>query len=262
MPSSLPGRQPTTTAVGGAKTLHLDHPLALAGPVGGLELLRDHALAGGQPALGAAGRVGVDRRQLGRARVVGALDQLGQALAALREGCLQQLLAARGQQVEGAVDRRGLLGEHVDPRLGRVDPVLERIEDLGPVLPEDHELAVGDVPPGREAELGEVAGERLAVSRLDEHVVPVDEHHGAEPVVLRLVRPLLALGQRLPRQRELGLDGRLQGQGHPAIVVSPGARLREQLRLGPLDPRRASAQRRREGSGGAGSRPTMPTVRS
>ncbi len=49
-----------------------------------------------------------------------------------------------------------------------MDPVLERVEDLGAVVVEDDELSVEHVVAGREVELREVAAERLAAARLDE----------------------------------------------------------------------------------------------
>jgi hypothetical protein len=96
--------------------------------------------------------------------------------------------------------------------------VLERIELLPPVGVEDDQLAVEHVAALGESNLGEVAAQRLAASRLHVDVLAVDVDDRAEPVVLRLVCPALALRQDRARQGELGLDRGLQGQRHVAIV--------------------------------------------
>ena len=70
--------------------------------------------------------------------------------------------------------------------------VLERVEVLVAVVRVDHDLAVEDVAAGREAQLGEVARQRLTAARLDHALVAVDERDGAEAVVLGLVDPVLA----------------------------------------------------------------------
>ena len=128
------------------------------------------------------------------------------------------------EQVERDVPRRRLLREHVDPRLGRVDPLLERAEVLAALGVVDHDLAVDHVPAGREGQLGEVAPERLAAPRLDHRRLFVDEHDRPEPVVLRLVGPLLADRQPGAGAGELGLDRRLQrqtGHGRDAMRCGP-----------------------------------------
>ena len=102
-------------AVGGAQPLDLDHPLALARPVGGVELLRDHALAGLEPGLGLFGRAR-QRGQLDRAGVLffarRARDQRLERSRRSSNGSREQLLVALGEQVEGAEQRRRLLGQH------------------------------------------------------------------------------------------------------------------------------------------------------
>ena len=75
-----------------------------------------------------------------------------------------------------------------------MDALLERLEVLAALRRADDELAVEDVAALGKAQLGEVATERLAVSRLDVDVVPVDEGDGPEAVPLRLVEPAVALG--------------------------------------------------------------------
>ena len=84
------------------QALDLDHRLALAAQVGRVELLRDHALAARQPGLG-LGRVVDERRQLDRAGVVEAAEQLLERRAALgRTGCSSAACVADREQVEGA----------------------------------------------------------------------------------------------------------------------------------------------------------------
>ena len=70
-----------------------------------------------------------------------------------------------------------------------MDALAERVEGAR------DDLAVEDVAPGRELQLGEVAAQRLAVARLQVGLVAVDEGDGAEAVVLGLVGPALALGE-------------------------------------------------------------------
>ena len=91
-----------------------------------------------------------------------------------------------------------------------MDAVLKPVEDLLAVGVEDDELAVEDVAAVGELELREVAAQRLAAARLDVDVVAVDEDDCAEAVPLGLVRPLVALGQCLARERELRLDRGLE----------------------------------------------------
>ena len=163
MPSSLPGRQPITTQSIVALALHLRHPLALAGHVGGVELLRHHALDAAQPLLGLRRRRALSGVS-SRPAVLG--DRL-QPRAPLRQRRLQQRLVALGQQVEDDVAGRDLLREQLDPRLGRVDPFLQRVEFEVAVGVADHQLAVEHPAPRREAQLREVAGQVFAAARLD-----------------------------------------------------------------------------------------------
>src|SRR5262245_19197686 len=100
-----------------------------------------------------------------------------------------------------------------------MEPVLEGVELLASLLFEDDQLPVEHVAALRELHLGEVAPQRLAASRLHVDVVATDEDDRAEAVVLRLVDPVLALRQDLPRERELRLDRRLQREGHGAILM-------------------------------------------
>ncbi len=133
-------------------------------------------------------------------------------------------MVADREQVEGAKDGGRLLGEHAHPRLGRVQAVLEGVEDLDPVLAEDQQLAVDDVAALREDELGKVARQRAAASRLQEELAVVDEGERPEAVVLGLIGPALPRRQGLARERQLRLDRRLEGQRHAtslAFVPAP-----------------------------------------
>ena len=104
--------------------LDLHHPGALAGPVGGVQLLGDHALRALQP------RLGLRAVERARREVERLLDQLLEPLAPARERLVEQHLAVLLEQVEGDEPGRRLLGQPSHARLGRVDALLERVELL------------------------------------------------------------------------------------------------------------------------------------
>jgi hypothetical protein len=87
-----------------------------------------------------------------------------------------------------------------------MEAVLQQVEHLVPVLPDDHQLAVEDVAALRKFDLREVAPQRLAAPRLQVHVIPIDEGECPEAVVLGLVDPALVLRQHLAGERQLRLD--------------------------------------------------------
>ena len=117
-----------------------------------------------------------------------------------------------------------------------------------PCVVEQHDLAVEHVAPLGERQLGEVAGQRLAVARLQVDLVAVDERERAEAVPLRLVDPAVALGQRLLRLRELGEDGRAERQGHaPDPRLRPRGGLGRRARPGGHDASGAGAPQRTRG---------------
>ena len=217
---SVPGPVAADDAVERPAAAHLEHPEALAGDVRGGDLLGDHALGGVEPALGAR-----RRRLLRRQRDRVAADVGEQALergAALGERALEQDVVAIGEQVEGHDRGRRLARQQLDARGRRVDALLQRAEVLAAVARVDHDLAVEHVAARRQRELGEVAIERLAVARLQEHLVAVDERDHPEAVPLRLVHPL-ALGRQLGRGlRELGIDRRRERQRHCASGFGSG----------------------------------------
>ena len=170
---------------------------------------------------------------------------LGQRLEPGRrsaKGSLEQRLVALGQQVEGDVAGGDLLRQQLDPRLGRMDAALQRVELEVALGVANHQLAVQHVAPGGEAQLGEVAGQRFAAARLDVGLVAVDEDDRPEAVQLRLIRPLLAERQLFAGQRQLRLDRRGEGE------ASPLAR-RPALAARPALPRVGDRHRREQGLG-------------
>ena len=113
---------------------------------------------------------------------------------ALRERPLEQRLVVEGEDVEGHERGRRLLGQHRHARRRGVDALLERLEVLAALGGADDELAVQHVAAMWEAELGKVAAEPLAVSRLDVDVVAVHERDGPKAVPLRLEEPAVTIG--------------------------------------------------------------------
>jgi hypothetical protein len=95
-----------------------------------------------------------------------------------------------------------------------VHPLAKGIEVLAPVGTTNDDLAVEHVASGWKHELREVAPERPAVARLEEHLIAVDERKAAKAVELDLVGVLLAHRQLFARDRQLGLDRRREREGH------------------------------------------------
>ena len=184
--------------VGGPGVLDLEHGAAVLG-VRRVERLGDHPVEPGalellEPALRLL------RVLRGPGQVAGALGaQAAQRLlhrrAPLAERPIDVRLVAQGEQVEGDESRRRLLGQHVDPALCWVDPLLEDLE-LQPVTPrritERHEhltvehAPLGQLPLDRLHQLGEVARQGLGVAAGQLHLVAVAEHDAAKPVPLGL----------------------------------------------------------------------------
>ena len=170
---------------------------------------------------------------LGQLRVVGGAGQVARAAQVgepllhhrptLRERAVDVRRVVEREQVEGHEAGRRLLGEHVDPRLRGMDPLLQRLE-LQPLADGDEDLAVEHAPlgqllQGRVHELGEVAGQRLGVATGELHLVAVAEHDRAEAVPLRLeaqATELLRIGHALHGLGEHRLDGWHHGQVHEA----------------------------------------------
>jgi hypothetical protein len=95
-----------------------------------------------------------------------------------------------------------------------MDPLAERVEVLPALRVEQDDLAVEDVAPRRERQLGEVARERPAVARLQVDLAVVHERQRAKPVPLGLVDPARAGRERARRLGELGQDRGCEGQRH------------------------------------------------
>src|SRR5205823_3710153 len=95
----------------------------------------------------------------------------------------QRIVCVR-EQVENDVAGRRLRGEPLDPRGRRVYALPESVEVLVAVCIEHEKLAVEHVASRWRAHLGEVAIERLAAARLQEHVLTVHEREAAETVEL------------------------------------------------------------------------------
>ncbi len=202
-PLGLPRPPAHDDRVDRADPLDLHHADALAGPVRGRRLLGDDALRIVQPVLASA--ASDDGREIEGGWRARRLERG----AALVVGQLEEHLVVAGEQVEREERRRRLLGELRDPRGGRVDALPEGVERPG-----DDDLAVEDAAAVGEPQLGEVAGQRAPVARLELDVVAVHERDGAEAVPLGLVGPAVAVGERGSRARELGQERRVERQGH------------------------------------------------
>jgi hypothetical protein len=129
-------------------------------------------------------------------------------------------VVALGEQVERHEARRRDLGEQRHARGGGVDALLQRLEVRPAPVALDDDLAVQHEPAARQRELREVAGERPAAAGLDQDAVPVDEHDGPEAVELRLVRPVLADGERRGGPGELRRKRRRERQHAPRVQAS------------------------------------------
>jgi hypothetical protein len=141
-----------------------------------------------------------------------------------RVGLVEQQLVVEGEQVEGDEVGRGGLGQQLDPRRGRVDPLGEQLEvepglAVGPV-PADHDQLAVDRAPRRQLSarllhhLGEVAGHRLAAPACQLDLVPVPEDDAPEAVPLGLVGHALGGGQPGHALGQHRLDRRVDRQVH------------------------------------------------
>ena len=213
VPSSLPGRQPTTTASIVRTRLILDMPTRSPGLYGASWRLAITPSAPCEPRLGLVGDLGA-RREVERRG-----DHRLQAVAALGLRQLQQRLVAVRQQVEGDEARRRLLGEHLDARLGGVDALAEGVEVLPAVGVEEDDLPVEHVAALREGQFREIAAQRLPAARLQVYVRAVDEGERAESVPLGLVDPARARRQLLRRTGELREERWREGQRHGAAHI-------------------------------------------
>ena len=209
--SSLPGRQPITTASIVRTRLILAMPLRSPGRYGASWRLAitpsapcSHGCASSGSSVAGVRSTGFSTSCPSRSR-----------RSRLRQ--LEQHLVVEREQVEGDEARRRLLREHADARLRGVDPLAERVEVLAALVVEQHDLAVEHVAALGELQLGEVARHRLAAARLEVDLAAVDEGERPEAVPLGLVDPAVAERERLGGAGELREDGRLERQGHPAM---------------------------------------------
>ncbi len=90
------------------------------------------------------------------------------------------------------IHSRRLNRKTLHPRGRRVDALPECVEVLTPVGVAHDDLPVEHVAARREGQLGEVAAEGLAVARLQEDVLTVDECDAAKTVELDLVDVVIA----------------------------------------------------------------------
>src|SRR5207253_8502228 len=95
------------------------------------------------------------------------------------------------------------------------EALLQRPEVLLALEVPDDDLAIEDVTARHELELGEIAPQGPARPRLQLDLAIVHECQRAEPVVLRLIAPLRALGEGRAGLRELRLQRRGGGQRPP-----------------------------------------------
>ena len=111
----------------------------------------------------------------------------------LPERLAGQVAVPEREQVEGDEVGRGALREQLDPALGRMDPLLQRLEVEASArgvrhddLPVD-DAALGEARLDGRHDLGEVAVHRPPVAAADLDLVAVPEDDRAEPVPLGLV---------------------------------------------------------------------------
>ena len=153
---------------------------------------------------------GGDRRHVQRRAGHG--EQALQQSAALAERGRGQVAVAEAEQVPRHQRRRRVLRQHRHPRRGRVNACLQGLE-LQSARARDDQLAVDHAAfrqlfKQRRGEFRKVAVHRLQVAALQQQVVTVAEHEGAEPVPLRFEQPAVAardavhpLGEHGPHRR-------------------------------------------------------------
>jgi hypothetical protein len=109
------------------------------------------------------------------------------------------------ERIEDEIGHRRLARELPHAALGRMDALQEGVEVEPPVAGDD-DLPVEDDARERQRaqrgdELGKVARERLSALRLEHDALALTKGEAAEPIPLRLERPLLAGRQRVHRER-------------------------------------------------------------
>ena len=158
------------------------HPQPLAGHVGSIPCLGDHAVEPRSLELlePLFGRFRVTRVRSQKDRLLHALEQLLEPRSPFAEGLLAQVVRSLREQVEGDEPRRRYLAEHANARLRWMDPLLKRAE-VEAVGPHDDKLAIQDelrwtqLPQGGQ-DLGEVPGHRPAAPAHQGNLLPVTEN--------------------------------------------------------------------------------------
>ena len=193
-------------AVGGLLRLHLHDAVARAGEVREVAALRDHAVEADR-----LEAVEPAERLVAIARRGGELEPLRAPLeprAALRERLVPRLDALPHEDVERDEACGDLRGQPVHAALGGMQPHLHRVEVEDAVALDD-DLAVERRERRQEllerSQLREVAQQRPRVARPEPELARAVLEQAAEAVPLRLVLPLVALGQLAD---ELGLHRR------------------------------------------------------
>ena len=161
------------------------------------------------------------------------------------------LVALPDEHVERDEARGDLGGELVDAALGRMQAHLHRVE-VEDAVALDHDLAVERRERRQEllerSQLGEVAQQRPRVPRPEPELAGAVLEEAAEAVPLRLVLPLVALGQLAD---ELGLHRRERDRrvrGRPAARPARAGSTRERAMACKLLRSRPHASRRRHRS--------------
>ena len=187
-------------AVGRAVVLRLEHH-PLVRDIWEVGRLGDDAVeAGALEAVEPIARL-VDRSR-GRREMDGRLhrgERLLQSGSTLAERQLHEIRLAKCQEIEGDERRWCLRGQPAHARVGRMDPLLERVE-VESRRAGDDDLAVDDdlwreFAAQRIDELREVAGEWTLVSAAEHDFVAVAEHDAPEAVPLRFEDEFGAAGQ-------------------------------------------------------------------
>ena len=194
-------------AVGRLLGLHLDDAVARAGEVRDVAALRDRRRRDRSPRSGRASRA-PRHGPVSRATARSASRFARARARRFESGSCQASTSLPDEHVEGDEASGDLRRQLVDAALGRVEPRLHRVE-VEDAVALDHDLAVERRERRQQLlerpQLGEVAEQRTRVPRPEPQLAGAVLEQAAEAVPLRLVLPLVALGQLA---HELGLHRR------------------------------------------------------
>ena len=219
-------------AVGSAPVLHLDQgPLVGCVRVG--DALGDHtvqpcALELDEPSLRndrvRRGRAQVDRR-------VHPGELFDEQRVPRGQRLVHQVAIAEREKVERNERGGRLRGQATHSRLGRVDPLQQRIE-IQPVVVQrrQHDLAVDHTPLrqlGKQwgDQFGEVAGERSFVATGQLDGVAIAKHDAPKAVPLRLVQPAITLGNAVSQFGQHRRERRGNRECHPPMMPAGPSRV-------------------------------------